>query len=61
MKDTKKKQDQLFYILLILIILVRIWIITGIPKKLFPLVHDDWYYAKIAHNIIRGQWLGPYN
>ena len=57
----RKTQDNLFIIVFILIILFRIWIITGIPKLLDVLRLDDTYYAKIAHNIIRWNWLGPYS
>ena len=60
-KQRKDNNDKVFYILLGIIILVRIFLITGMPKSLATYRHDDLYYAKAAHNIIHGKWLGEYS
>jgi hypothetical protein len=42
------------------LVIIRILLITGIPKMLVYGPHDDLFYAKAAHFIIHGQWMGPY-
>jgi hypothetical protein len=48
-------------IVMVVTILIRIWLINGIPKQLIYGPHDDLYYAKMAHYLINGEWMGPYN
>lgn len=43
-----------------LLVVFRLWLITGVPKMLIYGPHDDLYFAKAAHYILHGQWLGPY-
>ena len=43
-----------------ILILVRLWLITGVPKILLSMWHDDLYYAQAAHALIHGEWLGSY-
>lgn len=40
---------------------LRIYLITGVPKILIYGPHDDLFFAGAAHNIIHGDWMGPYN
>jgi len=54
-------KKKIFWFVFILLILLRILLITGIPKMLIRGPHDDLYYAKAAHYIIHGQWMGPYD
>lgn len=56
-----KKRESLFvWISMVIIIIFRLWLITGIPKMLIYGPNDDLYFAKAAHYIIHGQWMGPY-
>lgn len=55
------KNGKIYYAIFFLLISFRVWIISGIPKMYLYAPHDDLYYAKIAHSIIHGQWLGPYD
>ena len=59
--QNQKTKDRIYILVFILLTLFRIWMITGIPKSLYVLRLDDTYYVKIVHNIIRGNWLGPYS
>jgi len=43
-----------------LLVVFRLWLITGVPKMLIYGPHDDLYFAKAAHYILHGQWMGPY-
>lgn len=62
MKNLKNwlNNRKIYYGILILLIIFRLWMITGIPKVYYYAPHDDLYFAKIAHSIIHGQWLGAY-
>lgn len=55
------KGERVYYVIFFLLIGFRVWIISGVPKMYLYAPHDDLYYAKIAHYIIHGQWLGPYD
>jgi len=43
------------------LVIIRIWLITGVPQILLYAPHDDLYFAKMAHHILHGQWFGPYS
>lgn len=43
------------------LILFRIWLITGIPKMFIYGPHDDLFYVRAAHSLMRGQWMGAYD
>jgi hypothetical protein len=45
----------------IMLVFIRIWLITGIPKIFLAAPHDDLFFAKAAHYIIHRQWMGPYS
>jgi hypothetical protein len=47
-------------VLFVLVIGFRVWLILGIPKQNIAAPADDLYYAKTAHYLIHGDWLGPY-
>jgi hypothetical protein len=51
----------LFWSCLIGVIVLRILLITGIPKMLIYGPHDDLFFAKAADFMMQGQWMGPYN
>jgi len=55
------KTSILLVIVFITTIIIRVWLITGIPKQYLYGPHDDLYFAKMAHYLIHGQWMGPYN
>jgi hypothetical protein len=57
----KDKERIVFWCIYFVMILFRIWLITGIPKMLIFLPHDDLYFAKAAHFIIHSKWMGPYD
>ena len=56
-----KRENKLFICIFIILVFLRVLLITGIPKMYIPVVHDDLYYAKAAHYLIHGEWLGPYD
>lgn len=56
-----KRYDKLFFIIaFIMLLIIRIWLITGIPKMIIYGPHDDLYFAKAANYILHGHWMGPY-
>jgi hypothetical protein len=56
-----KLRERLIFIgAFITLVIFRIWLIAGIPKLFIYGPHDDLFFAKAAHYIIHGQWLGPY-
>lgn len=57
----KEKETYLFIGVFIILVVFRLWLITGIPKLLVYGSHDDLYFAKMAHYLIHGQWMGPYS
>lgn len=57
----KKNQRILFWIVFFSIIIFRIWLSTGVPKLFIYGPHDDLFFARAAHSIIRGSWMGPYD
>ncbi|MCJ7696681.1 MAG: hypothetical protein MUO40_14825 [Anaerolineaceae bacterium] len=60
MKSFSKK-NAVFSLIVTVIILIRVWMISGIPKQYLLAGHDDLYFAKMAHYLIHGQWMGPYS
>jgi hypothetical protein len=54
-------EPSIFIGVLTVIVIFRSWMITGIPKVLIYGPYDDLFYAKAAHYIIHGQWMGPYS
>ena len=56
-----KKADSIFTGIFFTLVILRIYLITGIPKLLIYGPHDDLFFAKAAHYIIHGEWMGPYN
>ena len=60
-KKLKGKENLLFTTVFIVMVMFRIWLIAGIPNFLVYGPHDDLYFAKAAHYIIHGQWMGPYS
>lgn len=57
----QKNGNLYFYAFVFLLIAFRVWLIAGVPKLLMYMPHDDLYYAKAAHFILHGEWLGPYS
>ena len=57
----KGRETPIFIGVFIILVFFRIWLITGIPKMLVYGPHDDLFFAKAAHYIIHGQWMGPYS
>jgi hypothetical protein len=49
-------------VLAVLACLVSLWIRAGIPLVAVPVgFHDDAFFARTAHHLLAGQWLGPYD
>ncbi len=62
MTENKYSKANLAYLFVLLLMVgIRIWLIWGMPKMIMYAPHDDLYYAKIAHYIANGQWMGPYD
>jgi len=57
----RRNERIIFLSIISILILFRIWLVTGIPKLFLFAPHDDLYFAKMAHYIIHGQWMGPYS
>src|SRR3989304_3324277 len=57
----RRNENQVFIFVFAISILFRIWLITGVPNIYIIYPHDDLYFAKAAHYIIHGQWMGPYS
>ncbi len=60
-KFIKRHQPVIFWGIFIGLILLRLWLITGVPKMLVYGPHDDLFYARAAQSMLRGQWMGLYN
>lgn len=50
-----------FNLIFCVLIICRLWLISGIPKMILAAPLDDLFFAKAAHNIIHGLWMGPYS
>ena len=50
-----------FAVTLLVMIGFRIWLSMGIPMMTLYQPHDDLYFAKAAHYIMNGDWMGPYS
>ena len=59
--NLKEREFILFMGVFITLVVFRIWLISGIPLNIASSPHDTLFYAKAAHYIIHGQWMGPYN
>jgi hypothetical protein len=57
----QEKPKLFFYLIFCVLIICRLWLISGIPKMILAAPLDDLFFAKAAHNIIHGQWMGPYS
>src|SRR4030042_6665902 len=56
------RHDQaVFAGLLVILVAVRLLLILGVPKMYQWAPYDDLYFAHLAHYLIHGQWLGPYD
>jgi hypothetical protein len=60
-KRRTDRQKILFWIIFCGVILIRLWLITGIPKLIIFGPHDDLFYARAAQSILRGHWMGRYD
>lgn len=63
-KSSKKKFEGRhidFWLIFFGLILLRLWLITGIPKMIIFGPHDDLFFPKAAHSILRGHWMGNYD
>lgn len=59
-KKLQPKEKLLFTAIFIFLVCLRIWFITGVPKYYINGLHDDLFFAKAAHYIAHGEWMGPY-
>lgn len=57
----RNNERRVFWITSSALIGFRIWLSTGLPMMYGYFPHDDLFYAKAAHYIIHGQWMGPYS
>jgi hypothetical protein len=58
---SQRHKEFIFICICLAVILLRVWLVTGVPKELIYGPHDDLFFAKAAHYIIQGDWMGPYN
>jgi len=56
-----KKETSIFNCVFVVLVIFRIWLISGIPMLFIYGIHDELFFAKAAHYIIHNQWMGPYN
>src|SRR6266545_2251709 len=54
-------EKRIFISVFSILVVFRTWLIMGVPKMYLYAPHDDLYFAKMAHYIIHGQWMGPYD
>lgn len=57
----RTNQRGIFWLVAGLLIGFRLWLITGVPMMYGYFPADDLFYAKAAHYILHGQWMGPYD
>ena len=57
----RRNASRIFVILLVLITLLRIFIGADRLIQEYYLPHDDLLYLQLAHFIVNGEWLGPFN
>lgn len=57
----KSSVNLLFGLLIFFLVAFRVWLIWGMPKMILYGPHDDLYFAKAAHYIVNGEWMGPYS
>ncbi|HSR35381.1 MAG TPA: hypothetical protein VLY63_32835, partial [Anaerolineae bacterium] len=50
-----------FWVVGALLVALRLWLVAGIPKLIRYAPHDDLFYAKAAHHLLHGEWMGPYS
>ena len=55
-----EKKTLIFISTLVGLVAFRIWLILGVPKMYILGPHDDLFFAKAAHYLIHGEWMGPY-
>jgi hypothetical protein len=56
-----ENEKNIYWGLFWVLILFRIWLVTGVPKMFIYGPHDDLFYVRAAQALIRGQWLGAYD
>jgi hypothetical protein len=61
LSNTRRNEKSIFLLVLAMLIVFRVWLMAGIPKMYLYAPHDDLYFAKMAHYLIHGQWMGPYS
>lgn len=61
LNTARRNKKMIFLFAFAILIAFRVWLITGIPKMYIYAPHDDLYFAKMAHYLIHGQWMGPYS
>jgi hypothetical protein len=60
-EKSKSKSTLLFGLVIFLLVAIRVWLVWGMPKMILYAPHDDLYFAKAAHYIVSGEWMGPYS
>lgn len=60
-KFIKAREKFFFWVLFSGMIIFRILLITGVPKRFVYGPHDDLFFARAAQSMLKGQWMGPYN
>lgn len=48
-------------VLFIFLALFKLWLVEVQPITAINLVHDDRLFLNLAHHLLSGEWLGPYN
>ena len=56
-----KSSCQVYYICVVLSILFRLWLLGAYELYIHPSEHDGGLFISLAHHILNGEWLGPYD
>jgi hypothetical protein len=59
--NARRYEKIIFLSVFAILIIFRVWLMAGIPKMYINAPYDDLYYAKMAHYLIHGRWMGPYS
>lgn len=58
---TDKSSCQVYYFCVVLSILFRLWLLGAYELYVHTSEHDGGLFISLAHHILNGEWLGPYD
>ena len=60
-KLTDRSSCQVYYFCVVLSILVKLWLLGAYELYIHTSEHDGGLFINLAHHILNGEWLGPYD